>query len=188
MFCVDFERRFVMLETKRLKLVPLNIKHAEHLLKLWSDYEVIKYTYSTLITTQEECNEKVKTWVDKYSEKVHSNNFVIIYNDEVIGVSGFPTVNYEKGQYGLYYQLRRKYWHKGLGFEAAQAILTHIFEKTNATQILADAVTMNLASISILKKLGFKQTHIEHDRFKNNGFVIDIVNLNLNKEEWMKAN
>lgn len=176
-----------MLETKRLKLVPLSMTHAEHLLELWSDYEVIKYTYSTLITTQEECNEKVGLWIEKYSGNVHINNFVIIYNDEIIGVSGFPTVNYEKGEYGFYYQLCRKYWNKGLGFEAAQAILNYMFERTNATQIFADAVIINPASLCILRKLGFKQTHIERDRFKNNGFVIDIVNLNLKKKEWLEA-
>lgn len=187
MIRVNFERSLKMLETKRLKLVPLTMAHAEHLLGLWSDYEVIKYTYSTLITTQEECNEKVKTWVEKYSEIVHTNNFVIIHNDEVIGVSGFPTVNYEKGEYGFYYQLCRKHWNKGLGFEAAQAILNYMFERTNATQIFADAVITNPASLCILKKLGFKQTYIERDRFKNNGFVIDIVNLNLKKKEWLEA-
>ena len=44
-----------MITTKRLQLVPIEIKYAKELLALWSDYEVVKYTYNPWCKTIEDC-------------------------------------------------------------------------------------------------------------------------------------
>lgn len=44
-----------MLKTKRLELVGFDIKYANDFFELWSDFEVIKYTFTPLLTTINEC-------------------------------------------------------------------------------------------------------------------------------------
>ena len=39
-----------MIRTKRLELVEFDIKYASDLYELWSDFEVIKYTYMPKLT------------------------------------------------------------------------------------------------------------------------------------------
>ena len=154
-----------ILKTERLTLIPLTIEHKEALFKLWSNYEVIKYTYAPIMKDISESEQRINMILEKYSEKDHTSNFTILYNGEIIGTAGCPTVNFQKGEYGLFYQLNQDYW--GKGFES------------NAKILLADAVTVNLGSIKILKKIGMEMTKIEENGFEHNGLVLDIYHYKL---------
>ena len=144
-----------MITTKRLQLVPIEIKYAKDLLALWSDYEVVKYTYNPWCKTIEDCKARIEH-IQKFIDTLHMNNWVILHHNELIGVAGVPTVSDEKGEYGLYYQLCQNHWGKGFGFEVAKALVDELFENTKATVILADAVTVNPASMRILEKVGIE--------------------------------
>ena len=61
-------------------------------------------------------------------------------------------------------------------------VLNYIFENHPNAYVIADAVVLNIASINILNKLGFKQTFIEENGFKNNGLEIELVHFEINNE------
>lgn len=162
--------------TKRLKMVPIDIKYSNDLFDLWKDYDVIKYTNATKITSQEECNERVKLWVEKYTDSELINNFVIILDNKAIGVVGFPIIDKIDFKCGFYYQLIKKYWGNGYALEAARGVIEYILSNIKAGTIIADSVEDNKASINILLKLGFKEEKIEKEAFKQNGLQLNIIN------------
>lgn len=170
-----------MIKTKRLSLIPLNKENSKDLIKLWGDYEVIKYTNNTLLITQEECIEKLDNLLLLYNDNLGPNKFAIILNDDMIGITGYLVINNDNFKCGLFYQIIQEYWGKGYGFEAAEALLNYILEKHPDGTIIADAVVNNSASIKILTKLGFSKTHIEEKGFKKNGMELDIFHFNLKK-------
>lgn len=155
------------------------MEHKYGLYKLWSNYEVIKYTYAPLMKDISESEERIKMILDKYSEKDHTSNFTILYNDEIIGTAGCPTVDFNKGEYGLFYQLNQDYWGKGFGYEVAKALVNYMFTESNAKILLADAVIVNPGSIKILEKIGMEMTKMDENGFKHNGLVLDIYHYKL---------
>ena len=165
----------IMIKTKRLSLVPLSKECSKDLIKLWGDYDVIKYTYSTLMNTQEECLGNLIMWLTLQTDNSGPNKFAIFLNNNFIGIAGFPVKDNNNFKCGFFYQIIREHWNNGYGFEAANALLNYIFEKHPQPTINADAVVNNHASIKILAKLGFSQICIEEKGFKNNGMELDIV-------------
>lgn len=170
-----------MIKTKRISLVPLSQKYSKDLINIWGDYDVIKYTYNTLLKTEEECNYKLVNWLQLHKDNLGPNKFAILLNENVIGITGFPVIDNDNFKCGFFYQINREYWGNGYGFETANALLDYIFEKHPQATVIADAVVDNTASIKILTKLGFSQISIEEKGFKNNGMEIDIVHFNLER-------
>ena len=55
----------------------------------------------------------------------------------------------------LVYQLHPDYQHKGYATEAAKELIRYLFEETDTQLITAQAITQNLPSIALLRRLGF---------------------------------
>ena len=110
-------------------------------------------------------------------------DYVICYNGEVIGIAGTPIINEDTRECGFYYQLIRNYWGEGFGYEAAKAILNYTLRELNMNMIYADAAVANSASIRILRKLGFEETHIERKGFRKNGMEMNLMHFVMKQEE-----
>ncbi len=163
-----------MIQTERLQLVKFDMQYAADLYELWSDYEVIKYTYMPLLHSIEECESKIKMFLD-YTDEKFINNFIICLNNKAIGIIGSPIIDIEKKKFGLFYQLSRAYWGKGYIGEASNAFVQYLICEFPDAKIIADAVTDNPASMAILERLGLKQIHIEKDGFKCNDIEMDLA-------------
>ena len=107
--------------------------------------------------------------------KSNPNNFVIEADGKIVGICGYPIINKEKFECGLYYQLKQEYWGRGYATEAARKLISEITNNYSNGIVRADAVTDNLASIKILENMGFIKTKTEEKGFKNNGFELDVV-------------
>ena len=68
-----------MIKTKRLELVKFDLKYAADLFQVWSDFEVIKYTYMPLMSSVEECAEMIKIQIER-TNKFFRDRFVILLN------------------------------------------------------------------------------------------------------------
>lgn len=164
-----------MIKTERLIIEPINIKYYKDLLKVWSNFEVIKYTYLERIDTEEEALNRLMFWVDTHIDYEYPNVFAITLNEKAIGVIGFPIINKENQEFGLFYQLGEEYWGKGYMKESVKAVINYIYDGYSNATIYADAVDLNLGSLNILRKLGFKETQIEEKAFNFNGFELDLI-------------
>jgi ribosomal-protein-alanine N-acetyltransferase len=161
-----------MIKTKRLELVKDDVKYASDLFELWNDFEVIKYTYTPLLTTIDECINLIERRISR-ADKDFTDSFVILLNNKAIGIIGCPSV--DKVFFGFYYQLSRKNWGCGYATEAASAVKNYLMNKYPNAIIKAEAVSINPTSIAVLKKIGLKQTHIEEKGFRRNNLELDLI-------------
>ena len=175
-----------MIKSTRLKLVPVDYKYSDDLLEIWNDYEVIKYTYLNLLQSKKECNERIDMLINNTDLKF-PDNFVVLLEGKAIGVAGYPIRKRDDFECGFYYHYGRNYWGNGYASEVANALKENIFSKYPNATIYAEAISVNLASIKILKNVGFYQTYIEEKGFQNNGMILDLLHFKLNSEFLLKT-
>jgi ribosomal-protein-alanine N-acetyltransferase len=163
-----------MLRTERLELVGFDVKYTNDLFELWSDFEVIKYTFTLLIATIDDCKSLIEQQI-KRTNKDFTDRFVITLNNKAIGIVGCVCMDKENLTFGLYYQISRRYWGCGYASEAAGAVMSYVLNEYPNAIIRAEAVAINPASIAVLRKLGLKQTHIEEKGFKRSNLELDLI-------------
>lgn len=164
----------IIIKTERLQLVEFDTKYASDLFELWNDFEVIKYTYMPLLNSIDECKCKIEMFIN-HTDKEIPNNFIILLDNKAIGIIGSPIINKENENFGLFYQLSRAHWGKGYIGEASKAFMQYLKDAFPNAIIHADAVSINPASIAVLKNLGLKQVHIEKEGFTYNNLKLDLV-------------
>ena len=167
-----------MIKSERLALVEFDVKYANDLYDVWSDFEVIKYTYMPLMKSVAECSAMIERQISR-TDKVFTDRFVILLNNKAIGIAGCAVMDKENCTFGLYYQFGQQYWGHGYASECANAIVKYVFHHYPEATIKADAVSINTASLSVLRKAGFKQIDISKNGFTNNGFNLDLVNFEI---------
>lgn len=151
-----------MIQTNRLQLVPLTLDHAPAVLQhLWRDEQVLAYTNMTPLTTLEACEGKLYFFLQGQTDPTCPNHFAVLRKRRLIGIVGYPPLNSNHSQFGLYYQFAQAQWGKGYGTEATTALLNFIFEHHPRAIVYADVVPENVASVKILQTLGFTQTDVE---------------------------
>lgn len=165
-----------MNRTERLELVEFDEKYATDLYELWSDFEVIKYTYMPQLHSTKQCVEKINLFIENTDKDVQ-NNFIILKDNRAIGIIGSPIMDKAHAEFGLYYQMVRKYWGNGYISEALLAFKKHIINQFPDAKFNAEVVSGNGASIAILKKAGFVEEAVEKDGFTLNGFKLDLIKL-----------
>lgn len=167
-----------MLKTKRLLLVPLDLKYSEEIYNnIWSCKDVLKYTYAEVITSKFECNERINVWINEYTDKKNINNFVVLKDNKVIALAGYPILDRSKKEFGLYYQLNKESWGNGYGSEIVEAILNEIKRVYVNAIINVEVVSINYSSIKILEKFGFEITERIANGFVKNDNVYDLLKL-----------
>lgn len=176
------------LRTNRLEFVPLGEQYAENFLELWNDEETIRYTDATLLYTVQEVKDKIAGWLKGEENKEHTYHFVILRQGEVIGIIGIPVICMTDGKFGLYYELIKRFWHKGYAKEAVEIVINYIFRQLNAKMILADAIPANIASVKILEGVGFKTIGYTRKGFEENGNVHDIIHFQFTNGQYLDIN
>ena len=78
---------------------------------------------------------------------------------ELIGCCGLEFVlhkgeTYSTPEIEIYYRLGRDYWGSGYATEAAQVTLRHAFDDLRLPRVLAHASAENVASHSVMRRLG----------------------------------
>ncbi len=146
---------------------PLGDIHAEGLLPVWSDEDVIRYTNIAAPCTKEEVEKRIALLKG-------SDVFAVMRDAAVIGIVGCPCINREKQQFGFFYQFGKSVWGKGIATAAAQWLLDIMTQKYPSPTLYADVVADNIASEKILKRLGFNM--ISQEPFEKNGVKLMIHN------------
>lgn len=143
--------------------------NAEELVDIWADKEVIKYT-----NIKKPCT--LKEIEDRISKFRNHDVFIVKLNQETIGIIGCPCINKEKGEYGIFYQLKKSEWGKNIGTKVTTWLVDYMKKKYSSITLYADVVSANIASDKILKSLGFKLISEDKGGFDLDGCKIDIKN------------
>ena len=107
-------------------------------------------------TPEHETLEETRVWLQRMLHPAHpSDDFVITLAGRVIGKAGswkLPEVGY---------LIHPDHWGKGYATEAMTAVIAHLFATHDMDRLVAEVDPRNAASLGLLTKLGFVETHRE---------------------------
>lgn len=159
---------------------------AEAMLAYRSNYEVAKH-----LTGITESLEEMYQFIERSAHQIELRDtwyqLVLIHkeNNQLIGDIGIHFLA-DSEQCELGYTLNPTAQGKGLAHEAASAVINFLFMQLNKHRLIASTDPTNKASISLLRKLGFRQeAHFRKALFLFNEWKDDLV-FALLKEEYSK--
>ena len=149
------------METERLILRNFESKDSADCLAFLSDYETCMADggYPPLFADSEDYKGIMTSFEakkDRYMIELKSNH-------RVIGTVNFTQDSHRAVKtYEIGYVIAPGYRRKGYAYEAVSHLIDVFFETTDVEMFLASAYAFNQKSISLLRKLGFKQEGICH--------------------------
>jgi ribosomal-protein-alanine N-acetyltransferase len=167
------------LRTSRLLLRRAVPGDAEPLHTIFADPRAMKH-WSTL---PHESLDVTRDWLDGMLQRGPGfDDFIIERNGRVIGKAGawrMPEIGYI---------LHPDVWGQGIAIEAMSAVIPHLFAAHADPALTADVDPGNVASIRVLEKLGFEETHRAARTFFIGGKWFDSVYLALTRARWSALN
>lgn len=152
----------IILETERLLLREKTVEDAENAYLLNLDPEVLRYTGDDPFSSVEEA----RTFLENYaSYRTYGFGRWAVILKETGEYLGWCGIKYtpELDEFDIGYRFMQKYWGKGYATESAKACIEYGFEKLDIKTIVGRAMTGNINSINVLKKLGmvYLETRLE---------------------------
>lgn len=172
-----------MLETQRLVIRELEQKEIPRLYELNYSPFVKAFNLFEPIT--------LKEFQERHKE-VNPENFYLILknNNQLIGEIGVHPdyIRYQVKSIALSYWLGEEFTRQGYMTEALERMIQDLFEKKGYEIIAARVFSENIASLSLLARLGFQQEAYLKRAVKNTeGQVFDDIFFVLFKEDWQKS-
>jgi RimJ/RimL family protein N-acetyltransferase len=141
-----------VLTTARLRLEPLRPEHAELLVELDADPDVLEHILGRALT-REESLAAFPLRLDPEGDERGLGLWVGFVRHDFVGwwclLRDADPTTAELG-----YRLHRAAWGRGLATEGARAMLDHGFETVGLDSVWAETRTSNLASQNVLAKCG----------------------------------
>ena len=109
------------------------------------------------------------------------SEFVVELDGRAIGKAGI----WDRPELGFI--LHRAFWGRGLGSEAASAVIGHGFDTMALDEVTADVDPRNEASLRLLSKLGFEETGRATATLTLGDEVCDSVYLALSRARWERS-
>lgn len=118
----------------------------------------------------------------------HGNSYELgIFNNKdnsFIGVISLADISLENQNAEIGYWIAKKYWRKGYATEAAMLVVEYAFEEFNLNRIYANLQKENIASLTLLTRLGFQVEGLQRKHVKNKGVLVDRYICGLLREEF----
>jgi RimJ/RimL family protein N-acetyltransferase len=176
------------LNTERLIIQPLELKHAEAFFNYRSDAETNKYQ-GWIPYALEDCLHFIKNKVAKEMNQPNTwYQFIVLKkdNEEVIGDIGIHFLDPEGKQVEIGCTFAKQHHGNGYANEAMQEIIDYLFYKLDKHRIIGSIDPNNQASEKTLLRLGFrKEAHFKESIYSNGKWYDDVIYAVL-KKEWKK--
>jgi RimJ/RimL family protein N-acetyltransferase len=153
----------LILETERLLLRPLDLSDVDDFFSMNNNPNVNRYLRNP-ITSKIEANQYIQKIINEY-QKNNIARFAVILKEtnKLIGFSGLKFRNTLENNhidfYDLGYRFSEEYWRNGFATESSLAWLDYGFNTMKLSTIHACAVSENIGSNKVLKKMGFEFTN-----------------------------
>ena len=136
--------------TRRLTLRPAGLQDLAPLYHVMSNPAAMRY-WSTLPHAD---LTQTGIWLDRQLalDPATTADFVLEHQGAVVGLAGssrLPEVGFI---------LHPDHWGRGFASEAMQALIPHLFARFPVAELTADADPRNIASLTLLARLGFRET------------------------------
>lgn len=144
----------MQIETERLIIRPYSVDDLPELIEIRSDPLVYRYLGGWERQNPAEVTRRMSFYFE-CQEKFGFSTCATIWkeNGEHIGSSGLQPLE-DTGEIEVGYSLKKDYWRRGIGFEAAYAWLKYGFETSGLERIVAVCVPENTGSWRIMEKCG----------------------------------
>lgn len=171
------------IETPRLILRPFTLDDDRASFEMNTCPEVMKFLGGPFDGTVEDIRNMLKENTLGDYEKYGYGRHAVIHKEtgEYMGFTGLKYV-IELDEVDIGYRLLHKYWQQGYGYESALPCVDFAFNDLGLDRIISLANVDNIASTTLMKKLGLtyeKEVHIYDE---------DAVYYALNKSDWLKKN
>jgi ribosomal-protein-alanine N-acetyltransferase len=147
-----------VIETERLALRHLTMDDLDALALIYRDPEVRKY-FPEGTLTYEQTREELEWIIDVYYGQHGFGLWATTYKqtNEFIGRCGLlPWTIDGRSEVEVAYLLAKAYWGRGLGTEAARAILAYGFKQLHLSRLICLIDPANEASINVAVKIGMR--------------------------------
>lgn len=156
---------FPELETARLILTSLSASDSEALLNIYSDAEVVKFYDIEAYKSEAQSAKLIDFFNARFTENIGIRWAIRLKaTGKLIGTCGFNTWNQKMKNASIGYEIASEYWGCGFASEALHEVINTAFSSQllfgELYRIQGDTMIGNLASESVLKKLGFKEEGI----------------------------
>jgi len=156
---------FPIFETNRLKLDKLIKEDSNSLFELFSNNSVVEYYNLEAFTERSQAGNLIEFFDSRFEENSGIRWAIRLKEtNQLIGTCGFNTWSPKMKSAALGYDLLPKYWGTGFTTEAVHRIVKAAFlgelSCGKLNRIQGDTVPGNIASESLLLKVGFKEEGI----------------------------
>lgn len=155
------------LRTERLLLRRARLDDVDAFHAVLGDPRAMRYWSTPPHATLDETREWVTAMVERSVDVC--NDFVVELDGRLIGKAGC----YELPEIG--YILHPEVWGRGYAREAMAAVIAHVFATTDLEALKADVDPRNQASIGLLQRLGFTETHRAKGTWNVGGEICDSI-------------
>jgi RimJ/RimL family protein N-acetyltransferase len=148
-----------ILETSRLRLVPITDAHLDGLHAMNSDPEVMRY-----LGGQPETREDTLAMIGRVKARLAEWGFSWFSlfdkaSGELIGAAGVQYLGVDPANpHEIGWRLRKDRWGQGLASEAAQRLATFAFDDLGAPLLCSVCHPENKASARVMERLGLRYT------------------------------
>ncbi len=149
--------------TARISLRPYNADDFNHIFRLQSDAEVMRYIRTAAVDAAEVL-ERTQLWIQYAAENPGYGVWILemLYERTFIGYAVVRHVAFQPGrEIEVGYTLDRAYWGKGLATETTSALVDYAQASLGVRHLVAFTDASNHASNRVLEKCGFLQTGLE---------------------------
>ena len=165
----------MILETTRLKLVPLNIEHLAEYFHIVRDPEVMKYIRKTSDTI-EEAQAALERYTN-YSLQAPALGAWSVYlkdtNEHIgVGVLIHMALKVECGKVEVGYQFRKVHWGQGYAQEVTRCLIVYGFNTVGLTEIYGTTQAGHVVSQAVLQKCGLTPLGRIEAHGGSDGFLI----------------
>lgn len=156
--------RNTRVETKRLLMRAFIESDKEDIFNIMKDKEMSLYTPDKPWESLEDADEFLKLvfWLYDLNHETFKHFFAITdkQNHELIGICGVGGVEYDRKQNEVFYHIGKRFWGKGYGSEASEAMLEYGFNQLGLNVIIGVVHKDNIASNRVMEKIGMKKNGV----------------------------
>lgn len=174
-----------MIETQRTTLRPISPEDNQQVFCYRSDSETNKYQ-GWIPKSINEVDEFIARNPTQFNKPDSWFQLVIIEKDTeiIIGDIGIHFLGTDNFQCEIGCTLSKDYQGKGFASETLKSVIDYLFDGLDKHRIVTSIDPMNISSINLVEKLGFrKEAHFKESLLINGQWVDDIVYAIL-KKEW----
>jgi RimJ/RimL family protein N-acetyltransferase len=175
----------LVLDGGRIRLEPLESRHAQALHATCNDPELWRYTFAlNPLTTL----ESTRAWIEEARSTANAVPFAIVdkTSGNAVGSTRFGEIDpaWRKLEIGWTF-LARPHWRTHANTEAKLALMTYAFETFGAVRVQFKAQAVNARSRAAIARIGATfEGVLRNFRIREDGTISDISIYSVTDREW----